>query len=211
MQAQAAERSARAGRFRPGPSGHRRLRHRRRPARIAAGDGAGNPSRTATSRPRDRSSAATRTTGGGRASRVWRRTRSRRSTCWSAARSRISREPSWTRTSSTSLPTSTTLGRAFTGAPAGRGFNLVPAGEVFIERLNQIDFRVAKLFRFGTARARASTSTSTTSRTPTRCSPRTRRSAPRGEHRSRSCCRACSSSARSSISKRRGPVLAGRP
>jgi hypothetical protein len=43
--------------------------------------------------------------------------------------------------------TSTTLGRAFTGAPAGRGFNLVPAGEVYIERLNQIDFRVAKLFR----------------------------------------------------------------
>ena len=39
-------------------------------------------------------------------------------------------------------------GRAFTGAPAGRGFNIVPAGEVFIERLNQIDFRVAKLFRF---------------------------------------------------------------
>jgi hypothetical protein len=42
----------------------------------------------------------------------------------------------------------TTLGRAFTGAPAGRGFNLVPAGEVFVERLNQIDFRVAKLLRF---------------------------------------------------------------
>jgi hypothetical protein len=43
--------------------------------------------------------------------------------------------------------TSTTLGRAFTGAPAGRGFNLVPAGTVFIERLNQIDLRLAKLFR----------------------------------------------------------------
>jgi len=48
--------------------------------------------------------------------------------------------------------TSTTLGRAFTGAPSGRGFNLVPAGEVFIERLNQIDFRVAKLLRFNGTR-----------------------------------------------------------
>ena len=47
---------------------------------------------------------------------------------------------------------STTLGRAFTGAPTGRGFNLVPAGEVFIERLNQIDFRIAKLFRLNTTR-----------------------------------------------------------
>ena len=28
----------------------------------------------------------------------------------------------------------------------------MPAGEVFIERLNQIDFRVAKLFRVGTTR-----------------------------------------------------------
>jgi hypothetical protein len=46
----------------------------------------------------------------------------------------------------------TTLGRAFTGAPAGRGFNLAPAGEVFIERLNQIDFRVAKLFRVANTR-----------------------------------------------------------
>ena len=48
--------------------------------------------------------------------------------------------------------TSTTLGRGFTAAPAGRGFNLVPAGTVFIERLNQIDFRVAKLFRLNGTR-----------------------------------------------------------
>jgi hypothetical protein len=48
--------------------------------------------------------------------------------------------------------TTTTLGRTFTGAPGGRFFNIVPAGEVFIERLNQIDFRVAKLFRVGTTR-----------------------------------------------------------
>jgi hypothetical protein len=47
---------------------------------------------------------------------------------------------------------STTLGRGFTGAPAGRGFNLAPAGTVFIERLNQIDFRVAKIIRVGRMR-----------------------------------------------------------
>jgi hypothetical protein len=47
---------------------------------------------------------------------------------------------------------STTLGRTFTAAPAGRGFNLAPAGTVFIERLNQIDIRVAKLFRFNGSR-----------------------------------------------------------
>jgi hypothetical protein len=41
----------------------------------------------------------------------------------------------------------TALGRAFTGAPSGRFFNLIPAGEVYIERLNQIDLRLAKLFR----------------------------------------------------------------
>jgi hypothetical protein len=46
----------------------------------------------------------------------------------------------------------TTLGRPFTGATGGRFFNLVPAGEVFIERLNQIDIRVAKLFRFNGTR-----------------------------------------------------------
>jgi hypothetical protein len=47
---------------------------------------------------------------------------------------------------------STTLGRAFTGAPAGRAFNIGPAGEIFTERLNQIDLRVAKLFRFNGTR-----------------------------------------------------------
>ncbi|HET9361764.1 MAG TPA: carboxypeptidase regulatory-like domain-containing protein [Vicinamibacterales bacterium] len=47
---------------------------------------------------------------------------------------------------------STTLGRGFTGAPGGRFFNIVPAGEVFIERLNQIDLRVSKLFRIGGTR-----------------------------------------------------------
>ena len=45
----------------------------------------------------------------------------------------------------------TTLGRPFSGGTS-RSFNLVPAGEVYVERLNQIDFRVAKLFRVGTTR-----------------------------------------------------------
>ena len=40
----------------------------------------------------------------------------------------------------------TTLGRAFAGAPF-RTINIVNAGEVYMERLTQIDFRVAKVFR----------------------------------------------------------------
>jgi hypothetical protein len=46
---------------------------------------------------------------------------------------------------------STNLGRPFTGATF-RNYNIVPAGEVYIERLNQIDFRVAKVFRLGGSR-----------------------------------------------------------
>jgi hypothetical protein len=46
---------------------------------------------------------------------------------------------------------STNLGRAFTAAPF-RAINIVPAGTVFVERLNQIDFRVAKIFRFESTR-----------------------------------------------------------
>jgi hypothetical protein len=41
----------------------------------------------------------------------------------------------------------TTLGRPFSGG-ASRFYNLIPAGEVFVERLNQLDLRVAKIFRF---------------------------------------------------------------
>ena len=44
------------------------------------------------------------------------------------------------------LASSTTLGRGFTAAPF-RVINIVDAGEVFVERLNQIDFRVSKLVR----------------------------------------------------------------
>jgi hypothetical protein len=40
----------------------------------------------------------------------------------------------------------TTLGRGFSGGPF-RVINIVPAGEVFTERLNQIDFRVSKIVR----------------------------------------------------------------
>jgi hypothetical protein len=40
----------------------------------------------------------------------------------------------------------TTLGRAFTAAPF-RAINIVDAGEVYVERLNQIDLRLSKVFR----------------------------------------------------------------
>ena len=42
----------------------------------------------------------------------------------------------------------TTIGPGFTSLSPFRAINIVPAGQVFIERLNQVDFRVAKLFRF---------------------------------------------------------------
>ena len=44
-----------------------------------------------------------------------------------------------------------TLGRPFSGAPF-RVFNIVNAGELYVERLNQLDLRVAKIFRFAGAR-----------------------------------------------------------
>ena len=48
-----------------------------------------------------------------------------------------------------------TLGRAFAG-PAGpnpfRVYSIVQPGELYVERLNQVDMRVAKIFRFGTTR-----------------------------------------------------------
>jgi len=47
--------------------------------------------------------------------------------------------------------TATDLGRPFTGATF-RNYNIVTAGEVYIERLNQIDFRVAKILKFGGTR-----------------------------------------------------------
>jgi hypothetical protein len=47
---------------------------------------------------------------------------------------------------------STTLGRAFSGGAPFRVFNIVNPGALYIERLNQIDFRVAKIFRLRTTR-----------------------------------------------------------
>jgi hypothetical protein len=49
------------------------------------------------------------------------------------------------------LATATTLGRGFSGGPF-RAINIVEAGQVFVERLNQIDFRVGKIFRAGATR-----------------------------------------------------------
>jgi hypothetical protein len=42
---------------------------------------------------------------------------------------------------------STSLGRPFSAGAPFRSINIVPAGEVFVERLNQIDLRVGKVFR----------------------------------------------------------------
>ena len=47
---------------------------------------------------------------------------------------------------SNTFPAATTLGRGFALAPF-RAYNIVEAGQVFVERLNQIDFRASKLFR----------------------------------------------------------------
>lgn len=49
------------------------------------------------------------------------------------------------------LTSSTTLGRGFALAPF-RAFNIVNPNDLFIERLNQIDLRVAKIFRVGGTR-----------------------------------------------------------
>jgi hypothetical protein len=49
------------------------------------------------------------------------------------------------------FPNQTTLGRPFALAPF-RVFNIVETNTLFTERLNQIDFRVSKIFRFATTR-----------------------------------------------------------
>jgi hypothetical protein len=49
------------------------------------------------------------------------------------------------------VPASTNLGRPFSGGPF-RSFNIVEAGDLYVERLNQLDFRVSKIFRFGATR-----------------------------------------------------------
>jgi hypothetical protein len=49
------------------------------------------------------------------------------------------------------VPASTDLGRPFSAGPF-RSFNIVEAGDLFVERLNQLDFRVSKLLRYGATR-----------------------------------------------------------
>jgi hypothetical protein len=49
------------------------------------------------------------------------------------------------------VPASTDLGRPFSAGPF-RSFNVVEAGDLFVERVNQLDFRVSKLLRYGGTR-----------------------------------------------------------
>jgi len=48
--------------------------------------------------------------------------------------------------------TTTALGRGFSGAPF-RVFSVVNPGDLYVERMNQVDFRVAKIFRYRTTRS----------------------------------------------------------
>jgi hypothetical protein len=51
-----------------------------------------------------------------------------------------------------SAAANTTLGRAYGSGPNARVFNIVEAGDVFVERMRQLDLRMSKLFRMGTTR-----------------------------------------------------------
>jgi hypothetical protein len=46
----------------------------------------------------------------------------------------------------------TTLGRAYSSGANARFFNIIEAGDVFVERMTQLDLRVSKLFRLATTR-----------------------------------------------------------
>ena len=46
----------------------------------------------------------------------------------------------------------TTLGRAYSSGPTARFFNIIEAGTVYVERMNQLDLRMSKLFRLNTTR-----------------------------------------------------------
>jgi Carboxypeptidase regulatory-like domain len=48
--------------------------------------------------------------------------------------------------------TTTTLGRAYSSGPSARFFNIVEAGTVYVERMNQLDLRMSKLFRLNGTR-----------------------------------------------------------
>ena len=41
----------------------------------------------------------------------------------------------------------TTLGRAYSSGPNARFFNIIEAGDLYVERMRQVDVRFAKLFR----------------------------------------------------------------
>ena len=47
---------------------------------------------------------------------------------------------------------STTLGRAYSSGASPRFFNIIEAGDVYVERMQQLDLRLSKLFRVGTTR-----------------------------------------------------------
>ena len=46
----------------------------------------------------------------------------------------------------------TTLGRAYSSGPNARFFNIIEAGDLYVERMRQLDLRMSKLFRVGTTR-----------------------------------------------------------
>ena len=97
----------------------------------------------------------------------------------------------------------------WTPLPAGpfRSFNIVDAGELYVERLNQLDFRVAKIFRYGTTRTSINfdlsnifNANSVIAENSTYTAP----PIPAWRTRRRSSCRVSSRSARSSTSKHEG-------
>jgi hypothetical protein len=47
--------------------------------------------------------------------------------------------------------TNTNLGRAYSGGGT-RFFNIIEAGDIYVERMRQLDLRLSKLFRVGTTR-----------------------------------------------------------
>ena len=51
------------------------------------------------------------------------------------------------------LAATSTLGRPLSGNTPNKPINIVAPGDMYVERLNQLDFRVGKLLRFGGARA----------------------------------------------------------
>ena len=51
------------------------------------------------------------------------------------------------------LAANSTLGRALAGAQPNMTINMVEPGSLFVERLNQLDFRVGKIIRYGRTRS----------------------------------------------------------